>query len=140
MSQYMSGCYCGKRLFCRDHERLPHLIWFRVIVTGRVDRMTNKYSAYPHRIPGGFGFWAMIRLCRDSHPSPVMDKGERPKVFLTKGEAAEECLKHMVAFMNGREIRGETFDASPTIKEVKFATAERKLFRGCKIITVETRA
>jgi hypothetical protein len=67
----------------------------------------NKYSAYPHRVPGGFGFWAMIRFCRDSHPTPVMDAGDKPKVFPTRGEAAEECLKHVVAFMNGRPTRRE---------------------------------
>lgn len=100
--------------------------------------MTNRYSAYPHRIPGGFGFWAMIRLCRDAHPSPVMDRGDKPKVFLTKGEAAEECLRHIVAFMNGHEIRGERFDApAVTVKEAKFQAAERKLFRKGKEITVE---
>ncbi|NSY17241.1 hypothetical protein [Neorhizobium sp. AL 9.2.2] len=75
--------------------------------------MTNKYSAYPHRIPGGFGYWAMLRLCRDAHPAPIMAEADRPKVFATKGEAAEEALKHLVAFMNGRPIRGETFDAKP---------------------------
>jgi hypothetical protein len=40
-----------------------------------------------------------------------MAEGDRPKVFKTEGEAAQECLKHMVAFMNGREIRGELFEA-----------------------------
>jgi hypothetical protein len=99
----------------------------------------NKYSAYSHRIPGGFGFWAMIRLCRNSHPEPVMDKGKKPKVFQTKGEAAEECLKHLVAFMNGREIRGEKFeDGTVTVRQAKFAAAERKLFRGGgKVVEVE---
>lgn len=70
----------------------------------------NKYASYPHRIPGGFGFWAMIRLCRDAHPAPVLDKGGKPKVFATKGEAAEECLRHVLAYMNGAEIRGEQFE------------------------------
>jgi hypothetical protein len=56
-----------------------------------------------------------------------MAEGDRPKVFQSKGEAAEECLKHMLAFMNGREIRGEVFDG-PSVKEAKFARAE-KLFR-----------
>lgn len=88
----------------------------------------NRYNAYPHRIPGGVGFYAMIRLCRDSEPSPVMGEGDRPKVFASEGAAAHECLKHMVAFMNGRPIRGETFDL------VRPATAARakaeKLFMG----------
>jgi hypothetical protein len=69
----------------------------------------------------------MIRLCRDSHPSPVMDVGDKPKVFHTEGEAAAECLKHMLAFMNGREIRGEYFEATPTIRDARRQRAE-KLF------------
>jgi hypothetical protein len=96
----------------------------------------NKYSAYPHRIPGGFEFWAMIRLCRDSRPSPVMDAGDKPKVFSTKGEAAEECLKHIIAFMNGRDIRGETFEL---IKPANAARekAELLFMGGGKIVQVE---
>jgi hypothetical protein len=84
----------------------------------------NRYSAYPHRIPGGFGYWAMIRLCRDAHPTPVM------------GEAAEECLKHMVAFMNGREIRGESFEKPKAANDAR-AKAERLFIGGGKVIEVE---
>jgi hypothetical protein len=92
--------------------------------------MTNRYAAYAHRIPGG-KFWAVVRFCRDSHPAPVLDEGAKPKVFASKGEAAEECLRHVVAFMNGREIRGEQFDApAVSVKEAKFAEADRQLFLG----------
>lgn len=77
----------------------------------------NAYAAYPHPIPSGLGYWAMIRLCRASRPAPVMAKGDRPKVFNTRGEAAEECLKHIVAFMNGTEIRGERFDGRSTYRD-----------------------
>jgi hypothetical protein len=76
----------------------------------------------------------MIRMCRDAHPSPIMAAGDRPKVFDSKGEAAEECLKHMLAFMNGREIRGEVFDG-PSVKEAKFAMAD-KLFRNGAMMEV----
>ena len=103
----------------------------------------NRYAAYPHRIPGGYGFWAMIRLCRDSHPSPVMDIGAKPKVFPTRGDAAEECLKHMVAFMNGHEIRGECFDESTSIKQVRQTKADalfpklQPIRKNGKVIQVE---
>lgn len=70
----------------------------------------NRYASYPHRIPGGFGFWAMIRLCRDAHPAPVLDKGGKPIVFQTETEATKACLKHLLAYMNGHEIRGEVFE------------------------------
>ena len=96
----------------------------------------NKYSAFPYRIPGGY--LAMIRLCRDSHPSPVMGKGERPKVFATRGEAAEECLVRIMDFINGREIRGEFFEApdhSPARQN-----AEKHFAGGGKVIPIERMA
>lgn len=74
----------------------------------------NEYSAYP--LKRGIGWWAMIRVCRESHPSPVMEQGAKPKVFPSRGEAAEECLRHVVAFLNGHEIRGERFDSPSTAK------------------------
>lgn len=95
----------------------------------------NRYSAYPRRVPGGFGYWAMIRLCRDSEPSPVMDTGDKPKVFSSKGEAAEECLKHMVAFMNGRQIRGETFDLVKPVTAAR-ARAEQLFIGGDRVVEV----
>lgn len=86
----------------------------------------NKYASYPHPIPGGFGYWAMMRLCRDARPSPIMDEEGKPKTFPTKGEAAEECLRHLVAYMNGREIRGEVFEGGDySIKAAKFAKANK---------------
>lgn len=74
----------------------------------------NGYAAYP--LKRGIGWWAMIRVCRESHPAPVLAKGNRPMVFDTRGEAAEECLRHIVAFMNGREIRGERFDGTSSYR------------------------
>ncbi len=97
----------------------------------------NRYNAFPRRVPGGLGFWAMVRLCRDSEPSPIMDTGDRPKVFGSKGEAAEECLKHMVAFMNGREIRGEKFDATPSIQQARREKAEKLFMGGGRVVQVE---
>ncbi|NTG86186.1 hypothetical protein G6L15_08510 [Agrobacterium rhizogenes] len=99
--------------------------------------MTNKYSAYAHSIPGGLGYWAMTRLCRDAHPSPIMDAGDKPKVFGSKGEAAEECLKHMLAFMNGREIRGEMFDVATSPMIAARSQAERLFMGGGKTIKIE---
>jgi hypothetical protein len=98
----------------------------------------NRYSAYPHRVPGGVGFWAMIRLCRDANPAPVMDAGEKPKVFATKGEAAEECLRHIMAFMNGRTIRGEKFDTGVvSLKDVRRAKADKLFMGGGRTVQVE---
>ncbi len=96
----------------------------------------NRYSAYPHRIPGGLGYWAMIRLCRDAHPAPVMDAGDKPKVFTSKGEAAEECLRHIMAFMNGRPIRGEKFDVAPRSNAAR-AKAEMLFAGKRKTVQVE---
>ena len=91
----------------------------------------NKYASYPHPIPGGFGWWGMIRLCRDARPAPIMDADDKPKVFQTKGEAAEECLRHVLAYMNGRPIRGEQFEGGDySIKAAKFAKANKHFKRS----------
>ncbi|MNE73605.1 hypothetical protein D3C80_1696270 [compost metagenome] len=95
----------------------------------------NGYAAYPHRLPGG-RYWAMIRVCREAHPAPVMAGEDRPKVFDTRGEAAEECLKHVVAFMNGRPIRGETFEIEKPVTAVR-AKAEMLFAGGGRVIQVE---
>lgn len=86
----------------------------------------NRYSAYPHRVPGMATYWAMLRVCRDAHPAPVLDRHGKPKVFPTKGAAAEECLKHLVDFMNGKSIRGEVFEGGDySVKNAKFAKANK---------------
>lgn len=70
--------------------------------------MTNQYAAYVQEVPGGYR--AMIRVCREAKPNPLMEKGEKPKVYPTKDEALTELLSHVVSFMNGRPIRGEQFN------------------------------
>lgn len=61
---------------------------------------------------------------------------EAPPAQLARGEASDECLKHILAFMNGAEIRGERFDEHSSIKAVRKATAERIFIKG-KQIAVE---
>lgn len=89
----------------------------------------NRYASYPHRIPGGFGYWAMMRLCRDARPSPIMDEEGKPKTFPTKGEAAEECLRHLVAYMNGREIRGEVFEGGTYTRSSAAKARAEQIFK-----------
>jgi hypothetical protein len=96
----------------------------------------NRYSAFPRKLPSG-GYWAMLRLCRDAHPAPVMGSGDKPKVFPTKGEAVEECLRHIMAFINGRPIRGESFNAAGTTKEAARIAADRIFMGGGKTVQVE---
>lgn len=74
----------------------------------------NRYAAYP--LKRGLGWWVMLRFARDGKPRPVMDKGDKPKSFDTAGEAWEEAAKHLLAFMNGHEIRGERFDGSSSYR------------------------
>lgn len=94
----------------------------------------NCYAAYP--LKRGLGWWVMLRFARDARPHPVMEKGGKPKVFDTKGEAWEETAKHLLAFMNGHEIRGERFNEGGSIKDARRAQAER-MFRNGKEIEVE---
>ncbi len=97
----------------------------------------NKYSGFPQPVPGGYR--CMIRLCRDSRPSPVMGEGAKPKVFETKGEAWAEIATHLLNFMNGHVLRGETFDTTATLKEAKRAKADRLFRKGGGTINVERR-
>ena len=89
----------------------------------------NRYSAYPHRVPGMATWWAMLRVCRDAHPSPILDRNGKPKTFPTKGEAAEECLKHLVAFMNGRDIRGEVFEGGDYTRSKAAKSQANRIFK-----------
>jgi hypothetical protein len=61
---------------------------------------------------------------------------DRPKVFDTRGEAAEECLKHIVAFMNGRPIRGERFEAPKPASDAR-SKAEMLFMGGGRTAQVE---
>ena len=88
----------------------------------------NRYSAYPHRVPGMATWWAMIRLCRDAHPSPILDRDGKPKVFDSKGEAVEELLRHVLSFMNGRPIRGETFETGDYTRSKAAKAKANQLF------------
>ena len=94
----------------------------------------NKYSAYPQPVPGGFR--AMMRFARDARPNPVMEEGEKPKVLDSEAAAWREIALHLLAFMNGREIRGEKFDDGTTIKQAKFAAADRLFTGGGKTVEV----
>lgn len=88
----------------------------------------NQFSGYP--IKRGLGWWAMVRFARDAKPRPVMAKGERPKVFETEGEAWKEVTLHLLAFMNGREIRGERFDGTSSYR----SEVDRVYFSGARNI------
>lgn len=88
----------------------------------------NHYNAFPSRNHMGT-WWAMVRICRDAEPSPVLDKQGKPKPFKTRGEAAEECLKHIVAFMNGNAIRGEVFEGADYSRRAVSRSKAEGLFR-----------
>ena len=81
--------------------------------------MTNKYAAYVQEVPGGYR--AMIRVCREAKPNPVMDKGDKPKIYPTRAAALTELLSHVISFMNGRPIRGEHFNDEPVISDADAA-------------------
>lgn len=94
----------------------------------------NGYAAYPQPVPGGFR--CMIRVCRDARPNPVMAPGDRPKIMDSEGEAWKEIALHLLAFMNGREIRGETFEVVKPATVAR-AKAEMLFLGGGRTIQVE---
>lgn len=87
----------------------------------------NEFSGYAHPIRGGW--WAMIRFARDAKPKPILGEGGAPVVFSDELEATKAALRHVLAYFNGHLVcSGEI--AGGSVKEAKFAAAERKLFRG----------
>ncbi len=48
-------------------------------------REMNEFAGFTKPVIGGH--WAMLRFARDGHPKPIMEGGEKPKVFPTEIEA-----------------------------------------------------
>ena len=92
----------------------------------------NHFAAYVQEIPRGYR--VMVRFAQHGHPKPVMDKGDKPKVFQTKLEATEEALKHLLAYMNNEYLRiGENASSARSEAEKTFGT----IFKKGKAIQVE---
>ncbi|ANL84647.1 hypothetical protein [Rhizobium phaseoli] len=98
----------------------------------------NEFAGYAHPIPGG-RWWAMIRFARDARPKPIMAEGDKPQVFPDELAATKAALHHVLAYFNGKLVcSGEI--AGGSVKEAKFAAADRKLFRGTgKVVEVENK-
>lgn len=75
----------------------------------------NEFDGYA--LKRGLGWWAMLRLARDARPQPLMEKGAKPCVFQSEGEAWKAVAQHAFAYMNGTEIRGERFDGTSSYRE-----------------------
>lgn len=95
--------------------------------------MTNKYSAYPQPVPGGFR--VMMRFARDSHPKPLMGEGEKPVIFPTESAAWKACAHHLLKYLNFPIVAGEAGPA--TIKQARKAAADRLFMGGGKTVKVE---
>lgn len=95
----------------------------------------NEFSGYA--VERGGQWWAMVRFARDAKPNPIMDKGDKPKTFPDELSATKAALQHVLAYFNGRLVcSGEI--AGGSVKQAKFAAAERKLFRrGGKAVEVD---
>ncbi|MBB2699792.1 UNVERIFIED_ORG: hypothetical protein GGI66_004486 [Rhizobium esperanzae] len=97
----------------------------------------NRFSAYPQPVPGGFR--CMMRFARDARPKPLMAEGDRPQVFPDELAATKAALHHVLAYLNGNLVCSGEIEGG-SVKEAKFAAADRKLFRGGgKIVEVETK-
>lgn len=72
--------------------------------------MTNKYNAFPRKKAVGWN--AMVRFCRDGDANPICGPGNIPIEYLTREEALEACLTHVLSFINGKKMRGEQYEGS----------------------------
>lgn len=95
----------------------------------------NHFAAYTQQVPTGYR--VMLRFAHHGRPNPVMDKGDKPKVFPTKLEATEEALRHLLAYMNTEYLRcGETASAALTEAEKLFPSLQ-PIRKNGKVIQVE---
>ncbi|KFB10498.1 hypothetical protein [Nitratireductor basaltis] len=75
----------------------------------------------------------MIRLARDTHPKPIMGKGEKPVIYPTELEAQKACTNQLLAYFNG-DLRRDGEKISTTRMKAE------KLFRlGTRPVEVEVR-
>lgn len=59
----------------------------------------NKFSSYIHKTPKGW--FAFLRMARDSHARPLIGKGDQPKLFTNELEAERAINRHLLAYLNG---------------------------------------
>lgn len=95
----------------------------------------NHFAAYTRQVPTGW--WVMVRFARDGRPKPIMETGNKPKVFPTELKATQEALRHVLAYFNGEYLRyGEK--ASVAISEAEKLFPDLKPIRkNGKVIPVE---
>jgi len=95
----------------------------------------NHFAAYAQPVP--MGYRVMIRFAQHGRPKPVMDKGDKPKVFQTKLEATEEALRHLLAYMNTEYLRcGEFASTAKNEAEALFPSL-KPIRKNGKVIPVE---
>lgn len=71
----------------------------------------------------------MLRFTADGKATPLSAKQGKPIVFPTELEATKECLKHVLSYMNGHQMRGETFEGGAYTKAALARKQAENLFR-----------
>ena len=89
----------------------------------------NKYNAFAYRIPGGFGYHAMLRFGGDATAKPLLGPHAKPRVFNTELDALKACLANVLGYMNGCEMRGEKFEGGAYSKAALARQKAENLFR-----------
>lgn len=87
----------------------------------------NEFAGFA--TPRGGGWWAMTRFARDAKPKPLMGEGGAPILFEDELGATKAALQHVLAYFNGHLVCSGEIAGGTSIKQAKFATAERKLFK-----------
>ncbi len=59
----------------------------------------NEFAGFTKPVIGGHR--AMLRFVKDGHPKPIMEGGERSKVFPTEIEALRAVNCHLLPYFNG---------------------------------------
>lgn len=97
----------------------------------------NEFAIGAQPVAGGFVAW--FRKVHKCDNEILKGKGGHPIIYPTKAEAKAAAGEAMVAYING-SITASGELAGGSVKQAKFAAAERKLFRQGKAFEVRERA
>lgn len=92
----------------------------------------NEFQAYPRATIQGFV--VMLRFAKDGEAKPLLERGEKPRIFPTEKEALSECVTTLLRYMNGN-YRCESMVAETPMQRAD--RAFKPIYRKGRKIEVE---
>lgn len=91
----------------------------------------NEFQAYPRATIQGFV--VMLRFAKDGEAKPLLERGEKPRIFPTEKEAWKASTAALIGYLNG------SLTSTGYKTTAAKAAAERIFRKGGKVIEVEHR-